>query len=52
MDNNDLSAACFQRGRTDGKGRYSFLYDEDFPVGVGVLVQSYRTTRGHVNPDK
>ena len=50
MDSNDLSAACFQRGRTDGKGRYSFLYDEDFFVGV--FVQSYRTTWGHVNPDK
>ena len=49
-DDNDLPAMCIQRGRTDCKGRHTFLYDKD--LFVGMLVQSYRATGRHVNPDK
>src|SRR5918995_704903 len=49
-NDNDLTGMRVQCGRTDRKGRYAFLYDKD--LFVGMLVQSYRTTGRHVNPDK
>jgi hypothetical protein len=45
-----ICPARLQDGRADGKGNYTFLYDEY--VSIGVFVQSYRTAGRRVNPEK
>jgi hypothetical protein len=45
-----ICAARLQNGRANGKGNYTFLYDEYLLRGV--FVQSYRTDGRRVNPDK
>ena len=47
-DNDNLPSMCLKGGRANGERTHTFLYDENFFVGV--LVQPYATSGWHIYP--